>query len=72
MKTITFNTSKELKQSTRIGFGYTPQFSLLNVAKVNGIELTIGLDVTNTSVSTYNSDKGTIQFAAPYILTLKN
>ena len=72
MTTITFNTAKELKQATRIGFGYTPQFSLLNVSKVNGLELTIGLDVTNTSVSTYNSDKGTMQFAAPYTLTLNN
>ena len=73
MKTITFNTAKELKQATRTGWNYTPQFNVSSIASINGYELTkLGLDITNTNVTTYSPSKGTIHFSAPFILTLKN
>ena len=73
MKTITFESAKELKKATRTGFGFpTPKFSLLDIKSINGYETTLSPDVTNNNVSVYDVDtQSNKYFTAPFKIVLK-
>jgi len=74
MKTITFNTAKELKQATRTGFNYTPQFDASDIVSINGYNLkSLNLEITNKHLSIYDvSIQNVISFSSPFILTINN
>jgi len=72
MKSITFTTAKELKQATRTGINYTPQFDVSDILTINGYKLnSLNLEITNKHVSIYDvSKQNIIFFNSPFILEI--
>lgn len=72
MKTITFNTAKELKQATRTGINYTPQFDASAISTINGYKLkSLNLEITNKHISIYDvSIQNVISFSSSFTLEI--
>jgi len=74
MKTITFNTVKELKSAVTDNIGTNPNFKFhkSEIKSINGTEIKTYLEITNKYVSHYIGCGINKYFDAPFIVTLKN